>query len=86
MKNTDYIVYMTSSRGRTWKYLRDEAGWKQMGPEGQTHRMTPEQLLNHLLPAFAKIKPVTVKVVYKGPKTEWLARSKELRKGPSKRK
>ena len=65
MKNTDYIVYMTTRRGRTWKYLKDETGWKQIGPEGQIHRMTAEQVLNHLLPAFANIKPLTVKVVYK---------------------
>jgi len=65
MKNTDYIVYMTTPGGRTWKYLKDEVGWKQMGPEGQLHRMTAEQFLNHLLPAVANIKPITLKVVYK---------------------
>jgi hypothetical protein len=65
MKNTDYVIYMKTTRGRTWKYLRDETGWKQMGPEGQMHRMTAEQLLNHLLPAVANIKPIALKVVYK---------------------
>lgn len=64
MKNTDYVIYITTPGGRTWKYLRDEEGWKQMGPEGQLHRMTAEQLLNHLLPAAANIKPVRLKVVY----------------------
>jgi len=65
MKNTDYRVYMTTPGGRTWEYLRDEDGWKQIGPEGQLHRMTAEQFLNHLLPAVAKIKPIALKVVYK---------------------
>ena len=67
MKNTDYVIYITSTtKGRrTWKWLKDETGWKQIGPEGQTHHPTAEQVLNHLLPALAKIKPVTVKVVYR---------------------
>jgi hypothetical protein len=72
VKNTDYVVYLTSSRGRTWRYLKDKTGWKQLGPEGQQHRMTPEQLLNHLLPAVAGIKPLTVQVVYRGPPRGWL--------------
>jgi hypothetical protein len=66
MKNTDYVIYMTTRGGRKWKYLKDDIGWKQMGPEGQLHRMTAEQFLNHLLPAAAKIKPVILEVVYKG--------------------
>lgn len=84
MKNTDYVIYMTTRRGRTWMYLKDKKGWKQMGPEGQIHRMTPEQLLNHLLPAFAQIKPVSVKVVYKisksRPRARWLKKLEESRR------
>jgi hypothetical protein len=68
MKNTDYVVYMTTPRGRRWKYLRDETGWKQMGPEGQLHRMTAEQFLNHLLPAAAGIKRIRLEVLYKSSK------------------
>jgi hypothetical protein len=64
-KNTDYVIYMTTSGGRTWRYRRDRLGWKQMGPEGQLHRMTAEQVLNHLLPALAEIKRVTVRVDYR---------------------
>ena len=67
MKNTDYVIYITSTtKGhRTWKWLKDETGWRQIGPEGQMHHPTAEQVLNHLLPALANIKPVTVRVVYK---------------------
>jgi len=65
MKNTDYVIYMTTSRGRTWRYLKDKTGWKQIGPEDQLHHMTAEQVLNHLLPPLAKIKPLKVEVVYK---------------------
>lgn len=65
MKNTDYVIYMTTPGGRTWKWLKDKTGWKQIGPEGQIHHPTAEQVLNHLLPACANIKPVTLKVVYR---------------------
>jgi hypothetical protein len=67
-KNTDYVIYMTTSGGRTWRYLKDGSTWKQMGPEGQMHRMTAEQVLNHLLPALARIKRVAVRVDYKQPR------------------
>ncbi len=65
MKNADYIIYITTKHGREWRYLKDKTSWKQVGPEGQVHRMTAEQVLNHLLPAISKIRPLTVKVVYK---------------------
>lgn len=65
MKNTDYIIYMTTKHGREWRYLKDETGWNQIGPEGQIHQMTAEQVLNHLLPPLARIKPLAVRVVYK---------------------
>lgn len=71
MKNTDYVIFMTTRRGRTWKYLKDRTGWKQLGPEGQTHEMTAEQVLNHLLPPLSGIKPVTVRVEYKLPRPKW---------------
>jgi len=66
MKNTDYIICITTKSGRTWRWTKDKTGWKQIGPEGQIHQPTAEQVLNHLLPALANIKPVTVEVVYKG--------------------
>jgi hypothetical protein len=56
---------MTTNCGRTWKWLKDKTGWKQIGPEGQTHHATAEQVLNHLLPACAGIKPIALRVIYK---------------------
>jgi len=50
----------------TEKYFRDEDGWVKISAKGNKLRMTAEQLLNHLLPAIAGIKPVlTWKVEYK---------------------
>lgn len=41
----------------TEKYFRDEDGWVKISAKGKKFRMTPEQLLNHLLPAISDIKP-----------------------------
>ena len=50
----------------TEKYFRDKDGWVKISAKGKKFRMTPEQLLNHLLPAIADIKPgLTWKVEYK---------------------
>lgn len=41
----------------TEKYYKDEKGWVKISAKGKEFRMTAEQVLNHLLPAFAGIKP-----------------------------
>jgi hypothetical protein len=66
---------MTTKGGRTWKWLKDDTGWKQIGPEGQVHHPTAEQVLNHLLPACAGIRPITLEVVYR-PHNERKARTR----------
>ena len=50
MKNTDCIIYITTKRGYTQIYRKDNIGWTQTGPNGIVRRMTAEQLLSHLLP------------------------------------
>ncbi len=55
--NNDFIIYITTKSGRTWKYVKDDEGWKQTAPTGKVRRMTAEQLLSHLLPALAVKKP-----------------------------
>jgi len=32
MKNTDCVIYITTKRGRTWSYLKENNGWTQTGP------------------------------------------------------
>lgn len=52
----------------TEKYFKDEKGWVKVSAKGNTFRMTAEQVLNHLLPAVAGVKPgVVVKVVHERP-------------------
>lgn len=57
MKNTDCVIYITTKRGRTWSYLKENNGWTQTGPTGIVHRLSAEQLLSHLLPPLAADNP-----------------------------
>jgi hypothetical protein len=62
LTNDRYIIWM-GTKNFTERYYRDKAGWLKVSARGRKFRMTAEQVLNHLLPAFAGIKPLlTVKV------------------------
>lgn len=66
LTNDSYLVLIRSKTGKTERYYRDEVGWKKESMRGRTFRMTAEQVLNHILPAVAGVKPnVTIKVEYK---------------------
>ncbi len=41
----------------TEKYYKDKDGWLKISAKGKEFRMTAEQVLNHLLPAVAGVKP-----------------------------
>jgi len=62
-RNADYVIYVTTKRGRTWTYRKEGSGWTQTGPTGVVHRLSAEQLLSHLLPPLAADQPdLSVKV------------------------
>lgn len=62
------------------KYYKDKDGWVKISAKGNKFRMTAEQLLNHLLPAIAGVKPgLTWKVEYK-PKKEPKSKNISLNK------
>jgi len=65
VKNTECTISLTTRRGRTWTYRRDEKGWAQTGPTGRVHRLTAEQLLSHLLPPLAAGARSPVRVTVK---------------------
>ena len=45
-----------------------EAGWVKVSMRGRTFRMTAEQVLNHVLPAMAGLKPnLTIRVEHREP-------------------
>ena len=65
LKNDSYIVYL-GTKNFTEKYYKDKEGWVKISAQGNKFRMTAEQVLNHILPAFAGIKPnLIVKVEHK---------------------
>jgi hypothetical protein len=57
MRNSDYVIRITTERSRAWSYLNEDEGWTQTAPTGVVRRMTAEQLLSHLLPPLAKDQP-----------------------------
>ena len=57
MRNSDYVIRITTTRGRAWTYLKEVDAWTQTTPAGRVRRMTAEQLLSHLLPPLAKNQP-----------------------------
>jgi hypothetical protein len=63
VKNSEYIIYISTKRGSTWTYRRGKDGWTQTTPAGKVREMSAEQLVSHLLPPLANDQPgVTVKV------------------------
>jgi hypothetical protein len=67
LTNDSYAILLSTQTG-TERYYRDEAGWLKLSTRGRKYRATAEQVLNHLLPALAGIKPnLTVKVEHHDP-------------------
>lgn len=65
LKNDSYVIYI-GTKNFTEKYYKDKDGWLKISAQGKKFRMTAEQVLNHLLPAFAGVKPnLTIKIVHK---------------------
>ena len=62
LTNDSYII-LISTKNFTESYYRDKIGWLKVSARGRRFRMTAEQVLNHILPALAGIKPnLTIKV------------------------
>lgn len=64
LTNDSYVIAIRT-KNFTERYFRDERGWLKVSARGRRFRMTAEQVLNHLLPACAGVKPnLTVTVEY----------------------
>lgn len=62
LTNDSYLI-LIGTRNFTERYYRDKTGWLKVSARGRKFRMTAEQVLNHVLPAVAGIKPnLTIKV------------------------
>lgn len=65
LTNDSYIIYV-NSKNWTESYFREEKGWVKVSARGRKFPATSEQVLNHLLPALANVKPgIAVKVEHK---------------------
>ena len=65
LANDSYLIHLS---GKNWteRYYRDENGWVKKSARGREFRATAEQILNHLLPALAGVKPnLTVRVEHR---------------------
>ena len=56
LTNTTYTISIHIKRG-TEQYYRDNKGWLKLSTRGRKFRATAEQVLNHLLPVLAGVKP-----------------------------
>ena len=64
----DCYTILISTDNWTERYFRDKAGWVKVSARGRTFRATAEQVLNHVLPALAGVKPkLRVTVEYHAP-------------------
>ncbi len=53
----DRYTILIGTKNFTERYHRDKKGWLKVSARGNKFRMTAEQVLNHLLPTLAGIKP-----------------------------
>ena len=68
LTNDSYVIVM-SFKNSTERYYRDKTGWLKVSTRGRRFRATAEQVLNHVLPALAGLKPnVTIKVEHREPR------------------
>jgi hypothetical protein len=62
LTNESYVI-LIRTKTSTEFYYRDKGGWYKVSTRGRKFRATAEQVLNHVLPAVAGVKPnVTIKV------------------------
>ncbi len=80
LTNDSYVISM-GTKNFTERYLRDKAGWLKVSARGRKFRMTAEQVLNHLLPALAGIKPgLTVAVKHRETRVSRSSSAKPLKR------
>ena len=65
LTNDSYVIRI-GTKNFTERYFRDKIGWVKISARRRKFRMTAEQVLNHLLPALAGIKPnLTIEVEHR---------------------
>ncbi len=58
LRNDEYVIDVRRRGGRVYyTYQKIDGRWQQHVARGKQHDVTAEQVLNHLLPVLAGIKP-----------------------------
>jgi len=66
MRLTNDCYLITLRAGGVEYYFRDGDGWVKQSTRGRRFKATAEQVLNHLLPALAGVKPrVSIEVQHR---------------------
>lgn len=82
LTNDRYLITLRAGRG-VERYYRYGADWVKESTRGRRFKATAEQVLNHLLPALAGIKPKVSVIVEHEDTSESAARTlKNLRMRP----
>jgi hypothetical protein len=64
----DCYTILIGTKNFTERYYREKTGWVKVSARGRKFKATAEQVLNHLLPALAGVKPnLIVKVEHHEP-------------------
>ncbi len=67
LTNDSYVILL-SAKNSTERYYRTRGGWVKESARGRIFPATAEQVLNHLLPALAGVKPnLTIRVEHHEP-------------------
>jgi hypothetical protein len=67
LTNESYVI-LIRTKTSTERCYRDKTGWLKVSTRGRKFRATAEQVLNHVLPALAGVKPnLTVNVQHREP-------------------
>jgi hypothetical protein len=65
LTNDSYVISI-GTKNFTERYYRDKTGWLKVSSTGRKFRATAEQVLNHVLPALAGVKPnLTIKLEHR---------------------
>ena len=65
LTNDSYTIFI-STKNWTERYHRDKTGWVKVSARGRKFRATAEQVLNHVLPVLAGVKPrLTLRVEHR---------------------
>lgn len=81
LKNDSYTI-LIGTKNFTERYYRDRTGWVKVSSRGRVFRMTAEQVLNHVLPAIAGIRPnVIIKVEHRDDRADGTQSDRRREKG-----